>query len=290
MNLSVRCQHFLEKRWPAKLSSAEFRFRSLWFRLLPSISLPIRLPYGGWWLASDDALSNSISTDNFERSEWRFVDRLLKKGMTVIDIGAHHGFYTILSSRKVGPSGRVIAFEPSPREEQRLALHLRLNRCKNVKVERFALAGENGEAEFFVVEGRDTVFNSLRPPTVSSPTKKIIVKTLTLNNYLKINNIFRIDFMKIDAEGAELEILKGSNGLFNQNASPVIMAEVSDMRTAQWGYQASKIFDHLSEEGYRWFIITSEGKLEPFRKTEVVYNFVAVPGGKLAEMKDLIQI
>jgi FkbM family methyltransferase len=63
------------------------------------------------------------------------VERFLKPNMTVLDIGTHHGFYSLLASYKVGATGQVIAFEPSPRERRRLLWHLRLNRKKNVLVE-----------------------------------------------------------------------------------------------------------------------------------------------------------
>ncbi|MCS7263696.1 MAG: hypothetical protein NZ805_02555 [Armatimonadetes bacterium] len=55
-----------------------------------------------------------------EPKERTFVESFLREGMTDIDIGAHQGFYTLLSSLKVGPEGKVIAFEPSPRGRQNL--------------------------------------------------------------------------------------------------------------------------------------------------------------------------
>jgi FkbM family methyltransferase len=289
MNFSLRCQHFLRKSWPEKISAVQFRFRSLWFRLFPSIALPAHLPYGGWWIDRNDTVSNMISQGEFEKAEWHFVNHFLRKGMTVVDIGAHHGFYTILCSKKVGSTGRVIAFEPSPGEQRKLSFHLRINHCNNVKIEPYALAGQSGKATLFVVKGRDTAFNSLRPPAVSKPIREITVRTMSLEDYLNKEDIRGIDFLKIDAEGAELEIFMGANTLFNRNSSPIIMAEVSDLRTKQWGYQASRIFDYLSERGYRWFVVSSGGKLQAFQGKEQVYNFVAVPDGKLAEMQHLIQ-
>lgn len=83
---------------------------------------------------------------SFEENERRFVEQFLKEGMTMLDIGAHHGFYTVLASKKVGSSGRVFAFEPSPREHQKLLRHLKLNRCANVRVEPFALTRQEGMA------------------------------------------------------------------------------------------------------------------------------------------------
>ena len=84
--------------------------------------------------------------------------------MIVLDIGAHHGFYTLLASRKVGKKGKVIAFEPSPRKRRKLIWHCRLNRTDNVWIESCALGSFDGEAELFLVKGKETGCNSLRPP------------------------------------------------------------------------------------------------------------------------------
>jgi FkbM family methyltransferase len=165
--------------------TARFRFKLLWNRLCPSVPLPVRLPYGGWWFAVNDACSDAVFIGSLEGPEWRFVGDFLQAGMTVLDIGAHHGFYTMLAARKVGPAGRVIAFEPSPSELRRLLFHLKLNRCMNVKVEPFALASQDGETTLFVVDERDTGCNSLRPPVVSvkrtpsSRQKRARIKILT---------------------------------------------------------------------------------------------------------------
>src|SRR5438309_4114648 len=107
----------------------------------------------------DGALRNG-----FERQEQEFLLEFLGPGMTFIDIGAHHGLYSLLASKKVGPSGRVVAFEPSPREFRRLRWNLALNRCRRVRAEPFALGATDGTADLFVCLGWDTGCNSLRPP------------------------------------------------------------------------------------------------------------------------------
>src|SRR6266404_4612000 len=71
----------------------------------------IKLPFGARWLLEGSALDQSLQAGEFETSEMRFVERFLKDGMTVLDIGAHHGLYTLLASRLVGENGKVIAFE-----------------------------------------------------------------------------------------------------------------------------------------------------------------------------------
>src|SRR6201999_566014 len=92
-----------------------------------------------------------------------FAKHFLSPGMTVLDIGAHRGFHSLLFSKKVGPSGKVIAFEPSPQEAKRLRTNLRMNRCTNVQVNQYALGEKDeGNVTLYVVE-ENGVLNSLRP-------------------------------------------------------------------------------------------------------------------------------
>ena len=289
MSWVCRIENIHRRSWRRRLNAAQLRLKPLWNRLFPGAPLPVQLPYGGWWLAIDDTISDAILTCGFEEAEWHFVSRFLKKGMTVLDIGAHHGFYTVLASKKIGNSGIVIAFEPSPREQQRLQLHLKINHCTNVKVEPLALSSQNGKASLFLVEGRGTAFNSLRPPAISTPTQRISVSTMPLDNYIEKEGIRRVDFIKMDTEGAELEILRGAAGLFNRNSRPIIMIEISDLRSAPWGYCSSAIYKYLSERGYHWFSIGSQGNLQPFPENVSRYNFIAVPEGNLATIQELIQ-
>ncbi|MEM2045735.1 MAG: FkbM family methyltransferase [Candidatus Bathyarchaeia archaeon] len=229
----------------------------------------------------NDVCSDAIFTGSYETAERRFVERFLKEGMTVLDIGAHHGFYTILAAKKVGPSGRVIAFEPSPRERRRLLRHLKLNRCTNVKVEPLALASKEGETTLFLVDGRDTGCNSLRPPAVSEPTKEITVSTMALDSYLEKEGIYRVDFIKMDVEGAELEVLKGAKRFLERTPRPVILCEVDDYRTRAWGYPARAIIKLLEDYGYQWFGLSDEGGLVPLDQRDS-YNLVAIPKEEVA--------
>src|SRR5712691_5679585 len=144
--LVQRVWRFFRAPWREKGRSIGLR----WIRVFPRVPFPVRLPYGGWWLARNDATGNVVLTGQFETAERGFVERFLQPGMTILDIGAHHGFYTLLASRKVGPGGSVVAFEPSPREREKLMWHLRLNRCRNVQVQSCALGSKQGEAELFL--------------------------------------------------------------------------------------------------------------------------------------------
>jgi FkbM family methyltransferase len=249
--------------------------------------LPVRLPLGGWWLAYNDETGNKILRGRFETAERRFVIELLGPGMTVLDIGAHHGLYTLLAARRVGPNGRVVAFEPSPRERWKLALNVRLNRCANVQIENCALGSSDGEADFFLVDGMDTGCNSLRPPNVKEPTKVVHVPVNVLDVCLRLRAIDRIDFIKLDVEGGELEVLKGAVGLLDRRPRPIILCEVQDIRTEPWGYHAREVIEFLSGRGFHWFCLSDDGGLEAVdcQQENFEGNFVAIPEERLEQLR-----
>jgi FkbM family methyltransferase len=280
---------FRRKLWPEKSYGVRFRLKRMWNFLFPSVPLLMHLPYGGWWLARNDVCSDAVFTGNFEEGERRFVERFLRAGMVVLDIGAHNGFYTMLAARKVGMSGQVIAFEPSPRERQRLLRHLRMNRLlANVVVCHLALDRSTGEDTLFVVEGRDTGCNSLRPPAVGESVKTMRVQKTSLDSFLREGVIFKVDFMKMDVEGAELNVLEGATELLGRRPRPVILAELADSRSPGWGHPASAVYDLLVERGYQWFSVDREGSLSPLHRTDKYgVTSVAFPVERLPEAKNL---
>ncbi len=277
---------FLKKSGPQKLQSLRVRAKRTWNRLFPIVPLPMRLPCGAWWLARNDVCGDKIFAGTFELKEQKFLKRFLQEGMRVLDVGAHHGFYTLTAAKRVGRSGRVIAFEPSPRERQRLILHVRMNRLANVQVEPFALGHEKAKGRLFMVKGRETGLNSLRPPVTSEPTSGVPVEVLSLDEYLKENPLPKpFDFVKIDAEGAELEVLKGAMGLLAGPARPVFLIEMEQRRTAAWGYSTAAVYSLLSERGFQWFRLSEGGSLQPCAQEDMEEeNLVAIPSERIPHL------
>jgi len=254
----------------------------LWF----GSPVKVRLPFGSWWMAENDFCSRSILRENFENAEWRFVARYLQPGMTALDIGAHHGFYSLLASAKVGTTGRVIAFEPSPRERQKLLRNLALNGCSNVQVEDCALADAPGEQELILVGSNNSGCNSLRQPNVADLTSSIAVRVATLDGYFAGHPLPPVDFIKLDTEGAELAILKGACSVLRSRLRPLIQCELEEIRTQPWGYHPREIVALLDTMGYRWFQAQSNGTLRPVEdKTKAEGNFFAVPEERMEQLR-----
>jgi len=247
------------------------------------------LPFGGWWLARNDFLSSSIIYGGFEVYERSFVERYLKPGMVVLDIGANQGFYTLLASRLVSHTGKVISFEPSPRERKALLLHKRLNRCGNVSVQALALGEKAATADLHVIKDTHTGLNSLKPPVTTSETSVVRVRVDTLDAWLGSHEIAHVDFIKMDVEGGELAVLKGASRLLERPPRPIILAEVEEVRTQPWGYPAKEIIEFLRTRDCKWFQISDDGSLVDLdlNSQEFNGNFVAVPDERMRDVTEL---
>jgi len=146
---------------------------------------------------------------------------------------------------------------------------------------------------FVCLDGKGS-YSSLRRPAESVRARKklIQVPTSDLNSYVHHNNIKNIDFIKIDVEGGELDVLKGGLGILNR-LHPVIMCELADIRTRQWGYMASDIFSLLRRYGYTGFRITPNSTLK-FAEQKEKYepdweNLIMVPKQKLKEISNFVE-
>jgi len=205
---------------------------------------------GLWWIAENDAVSDMLFEGTFERDERRIVDTVVKPGMTVLDVGAHAGLYTMIAARRARPGGRVIAFEPSARERARLERHLRINGINGVTIEPMALGAVNGDGDLFVVEGAQTGCNSLRPvPGEHAATTRVPIRAL--DSYAAEHQIDRVDFVKMDIEGGERDALLGGEALFRRTR-PTLLIEIEPARIAPWGYEAREIFELVASWDYEW--------------------------------------
>jgi len=211
----------------------------------------------------------------------RFLWAHLQPSMTFLDVGAYHGLYSIVAAKKMGRSGRVVAFEPSSRERDRLRLHLRYNRIESVTLEPYAMAAQEGQASLAVVVDGYSTMNSLRPP-VDHAAKQVVVNTISLDAYLFQKHIDKVDFLKIDTEGGEVEAFRGAHALLSQTR-PLIICEVLDQVTRAWGYPATEIMSLLRTFDYEWYDILLDGSVLPHSPQKDYWegrNYLAVPREK----------
>lgn len=162
-----------------------------------------------------------------EQQDWfedeiKFLRRLLKPGQNIIDIGANYGLYTLSMAKTVGPTGQVWAFEPASTTANLLAASIKANDISQVILERSALSSTPGTAQLSLNDNSE--LNALvhgAQPTNSSET----VPLTTLDACLEKFGWQDIDFMKIDAEGEEANILMGGKRFFAE-LSPLVEYEI----------------------------------------------------------------
>jgi FkbM family methyltransferase len=281
---------FLRKTPEQRRITARF-VATMWLAKLPYAPHRVTLKVDAdehvefWWSyfpASFNAEGSLFSYWGDDTSELRFLWKFLQPGMTFVDIGAHHGVYTLITAKRLGRTGRVIAFEPCARDRQRLGLHLRANGISSVSVEPYALSAKNGRAELFTVTAGYTTMNSLRQPATDYPVEPIAVETCTLDGYLERQDIDKVDLMKIDAEGAEMEVFCGANRVLTQHR-PLVLCEILDKVTRPWGYPARDIIAKLQQQDYLWFEMLPGGGIRRHsgqNEYPDVKNYLAVPREK----------
>jgi FkbM family methyltransferase len=130
----------------------------------------------------------------------------LESGCIFVDVGAYLGVYTTLASRKVGERGLVVATEPHPKSFSFLCFIVRLLRLKNVRPVGIAIYSKDTETDLYI--GREPGLSSVMPG-YDYGLGRVKIKALTLDSLLDKMSIDHVDVLKITAEGAELEVLRG---------------------------------------------------------------------------------
>ncbi len=172
----------------------------------PNMRLPIlqgKLRGKGWIVGSSN---HSCWLGSYEYEKRIVFEKTVRDGSIVFDIGAHVGFYTLLASVLVGPSGKVFAFEPVPRNLLYLREHLRLNRITNVKVVETAVSDSTGT--MFFDEGPSSLVGRI------SLEGRLKVRTVSLDELVSQGEVPIPHYIKIDVEGAEILVLSGAKSIF----------------------------------------------------------------------------
>lgn len=172
---------------------------------------------GSWWLPQSGGKLLRIFAGTYEPEQTRLFREYVKPGATLLDVGAHVGYYTLLAAALVGRSGRVVAFEPNPRNYAFLRRHVAVNGCHHVEVEDAAVSDENGVAAFEFGTGTGTGRLTGRSVTADGAVE---VRTVRLDDFCAARSVAP-DAIKIDVEGAELNVLRGAERTIAAH-SPVI--------------------------------------------------------------------
>jgi len=218
------------------------------------------------FLDSQDGLKLSINP-TYEKLQTKAIKREIRKGDTVLDIGAHIGYYTLLLAKLVGENGRVFAFEPEPSNFGLLEKNVKANGYSNVVLVQKAVSNQTGIAKLFLNRS-NTGGHSLRKGRYTKDS--IEVAAIRLDDYFKDYD-GKIDFIKMDIEGSEGEALRGMLSLLKKNNHLKIITEFSPTMIRASTVQPEEYLSLLVEHNFRLFSINErKGEIEPVTIDELM--------------------
>ncbi len=195
-------------------------------------------------------------------------------GDTVYDIGANVGYVSLSLAKRVGPTGRVIAFEPIPGSADAFRQNIEINGITNVRLLDLAASDKSGEAVIRMTENSATA--SLVWHRNEPSATELLIRTVALDELVEAGEVRLPSFVKIDVEGAEGRVLQGMRRTIAA-ARPVLFVECSDVgREQAWqllgelNYRCHsaitgkpvKTFEQYRHSDFLWLPNSSIGKLE----------------------------
>lgn len=232
--------------------------------------LQMKLALDSDWPADQCVLDHLQGGTSFEGDVANAMVRVLREGDIVVDIGANIGYLTVLASLLVGPTGRVIAFEPDPENVLRLRANVALNTGSNVTIVEKAVTDRSGEVEFFI-NSDNSGGNALWDPAqfpgnakcVANPRPMRVAGT-TLDDAWDELGLPTPRLIKIDTEGAEHQVLEGMRGLLTRQDPHFVIAEYHPFGLERMGSGEESLRGLVEGLGYSTFALNNAGGLPRF--------------------------
>ncbi|HVZ28242.1 MAG TPA: FkbM family methyltransferase [Rhizomicrobium sp.] len=216
---------FVFRFFPRKKTLFQHRWRGLNLNLDPDQSIDMRLYYTG----------------DYEPNTLGAIEKLIRKGSVVIDIGANIGVVSLWMAKCAGPDGLVIAVEPSAWAVSRLRANAALNQDLKIEVVRAAAADEEGERQM-------NVLNGYRIDDIDSNTFEM-VPFKKIDSIVRERVLDRVDMIKIDTDGYETVVLSGAKETIAR-FHPTIIFELGRDHLKEAGSSAEELIDWLRGFGY----------------------------------------
>jgi FkbM family methyltransferase len=219
------------------------KFKHVIKNLFSGVTLRIRSGplKGKRWIATS---GKKFITGKFEEYKTQAFLEHFKKGSIFYDIGAHIGYFSAIACSINRESGHVYAFEPRPDNARFYLKHMAVNGFSNFTLTKAAVAAQEGSAKFNANTGTATGH--------LSDSGNLTVDVVSIDNLVRENKLPAPDFIKIDVEGGEIEVLKGCQQVIAQHKPKLLIATHSPETHAY-------VVDFLNRHSYRFTILNQDG-------------------------------
>lgn len=240
--------------------------RSFLIAVEPEVFIPADL---------DDYMVYWVFVNGYHRDGTvRLSRKLIREGDTVVDVGANIGLWVMGAAKRAGESGKVHAIEPIPDNYSRLVSNLELNGLGSVETAKIAIADRSGRSTMFRPDYDNSGHPTLaRREGVEHP---IEVEALTLDEYCSRSGIEKLDFLKVDVEGAELLVFRGAKETLSTERAPAILFEVNEETAARLDSSTADVKALLRDLGYDLY------RYDGVRLTRVAVELAESPGDLFA--------
>ncbi len=180
----------------------------------------------------------------YEPQTFKFFHENIKSGDTVLDIGGHIGLFAVVTAQIVGPEGKVFTFEPTPFTRTVLQEVVEINGCSDiVEVRGEAVSSKRGETVFYDTGSEISNANSLVRSELSKT--EIPITLISVDEFVRERGL-GISCIKIDVEGAEMDVLIGAREVFT-NQRPTARLGLHPVFIEKNGQSLSEIWDLTTE-------------------------------------------
>ncbi|WP_027000189.1 FkbM family methyltransferase [Eisenibacter elegans] len=197
-----------------------------------------------------------LSPEAIAKKEYLFYLNNINTGDIVFDVGANIGELTLYYTKLAGVAGQIHSFEPPPETFQKLQTLVGIIAADNVYLNNIAVSDKQGFIDFHLYEEAYASWNTsaIRPlekyGIAVKPINSIQVPSNTLDAYCEAHQITHIDLLKIDVEGAEINVLKGAERLFSEKSVKCCLFEFGQT-THDMGYEAQDFIQFFKKHHYQ---------------------------------------
>jgi FkbM family methyltransferase len=227
----LRVADWWQSHWPMERGKAlVFRLNSALYSIGVMKPVVVKTVAGITMEAdSRDLVSQTILVKGlWEPKLTGIIMKSLPTGGVFIDVGAHIGYYSLLASRRVGAAGRVVAVEPNPETLQRLRRNLALNDSGNITVEEMACTDRETTLQFFPAGIENSGESSLSRQNAKA-ARAVTVRGRPLDEIVRSLALDRVDLIKIDVEGAEMQVLTGMREILARQRPKIVIELKPDL-------------------------------------------------------------
>ena len=215
----------------------------------------------------------------YEPDETNYLNLNLKPEDICFDIGGNVGFFSMLMAKRAS-GGMVHVFEPIALNAALIRTNAELNGFGNLVINNIAVGAQKDSVTFSI--SIDSAYSSMHPTGRIAEEKSIVVPVETIDDYLAIHSIPRIDIMKVDVEGAEARVIEGAAKILQDEACRprIVLLELFDTNLVPFNTDVLEVVARMVSFGYSAKVLSGVGaKIVPFTPdmANKFYNIIFVP-------------